>query len=33
VRLIILIAVVTLVGCTTTEPSYYEPPATTPIYK
>lgn len=32
-KFIILIAVASLIGCATTEPSYYEPPATAPIYK
>lgn len=32
-RFVVLIAVAALVGCATTQPSYYEPPTTTPVYK
>jgi uncharacterized lipoprotein YmbA len=32
-RILALIALAALVGCATSHPSYYEPPANTPVYK
>lgn len=32
-RYALLIALAILAGCTTSGPSLYEPPATTPVYK
>ncbi|MET3585855.1 putative lipoprotein YmbA [Pseudorhizobium tarimense] len=32
-KYVVLIAIVWLAGCATSQPSYYQPPTTAPIYK